>query len=167
MFHCTHLSHFTVPISSPLCFCCSNPCLSHSSVPLSSGNINTLSPCPRTLLRWRGVRGWRDRQTGWTWSSRPSCTSLPRSEVSPPLTLSPSSTPSLSSGTESTTGDGWVCIPLSSTICLVRLCPAGHDRDSELELLVLFNHWLDTLDRSLVCLTSHSSSFPPPSVSRR
>ena len=27
---------------------------------------------------------------------------------------------------------------------------AGHGRDSDLELLVLYNHWIDTLDKSLV-----------------
>lgn len=36
----------------------------------------------------------------------------------------------------------------------------GHDRDSEVELLVLCNHWLDTLDRSLV--TTHTTPHPSP-----
>ena len=27
---------------------------------------------------------------------------------------------------------------------------AGHGRDSDLELLVLYNHWIETLDKSLV-----------------
>ena len=32
---------------------------------------------------------------------------------------------------------------------------AGHGRDSDLELLVLYNHWIETLDRSLVCYVVH------------
>ena len=37
---------------------------------------------------------------------------------------------------------GWRSCDMSYT--------AGHGRDSDLELLVLYNHWIDTLDRSLV-----------------
>ncbi|CAI8024304.1 Nuclear factor related to kappa-B-binding protein [Geodia barretti] len=39
----------------------------------------------------------------------------------------------------------------------------GHDRDSELELLVLFNHWLDTLDRSLE-IVDYSDYEPPTPI---
>ena len=46
--------------------------------------------------------------------------------------------------------DGRNCDVFCEAVCVCLLCVAGHNRDSELELLVLCNHWIENMHRTLV-----------------